>query len=328
MFKLEIDNKPFLQLLLIVSFCFLSVILFSIVGGIITVAAYGFDVLKMKNLGDPEIIEGLKLFQLFSAIGLFLVPPILYGVFTSKTPLKKLSLDRLNKPINYILILGLMVVSTPFISWVIELNASMVLPESMSAIEQWMRSSERQAEDLTRAFLTFDGIGSLFYVLIIVAVVPALGEELLFRGVLQKIFISWTKNPHIGIWITSILFSALHMQFFGFFPRLLLGLMFGYIFLWSKSLWLPILGHFINNGSVVLANYFFPDTMKDADISIFENNENSIIFYGVSFIISAVIFYLIRRVNKNAKDSSVEGPNRYENDSLDEIIVNPKSEIK
>ena len=226
-----------------------------------------------------------------------MVPPLAYGLLSSKKPFNVLSLDRINKPINYLLILILMVVSTPFISWVIELNANMVLPDFMSGIEVWMRNSEQQAEILTKAFLTFDGIGSLFYILIIVAVVPALGEELLFRGVLQKIFISWTKNPHIGIWITSILFSALHMQFFGFFPRLLLGLIFGYIFLWSKSLWLPILGHFINNGSVVIASYFYPESIENADISFFAGNEYEPVFYIGSFIIAAVIFYLIRKTN-------------------------------
>lgn len=306
---LEIEDKPFLQLILILSFSLISVILFSIIGGLITVFLYGFDVSSLNNLGDPNTIKGLKLFQLFSAIGLFLVPPILYGLFTSKKPLQKLSLEKLNKPVGYFLILILMIISTPFISWVIEINASMSLPDFMSGIESWMRSSESQAESLVKAFLTFDGIGSLFYILIIVAVVPALGEELLFRGVLQKIFISWTKNPHVGIWITSILFSALHMQFFGFFPRLLLGLMFGYIFLWSKSLWLPILGHFINNGTVVVASYFFPQSLRNSDVTIFEDNEYSFAFYIGSFVLSVVVFYLIWKVNqKESINNQNEGP--------------------
>jgi len=296
--RLEIEDKPFLQLILILSLCLICVILFSIVGGLITIIAYGFDISNINNLGDPKTIKGLKLFQLFSAIGLFLIPPILYGLLTSKMPFKKLSLDKLNRPINYFLIFVLMIISTPFISWIIELNANIVFPEVLRGVEEWMRNGERQAEDLTRAFLTFDGIGSLFYILIIVAVVPAFGEELLFRGVLQKIFINWAKNPHVGIWITAIMFSALHMQFFGFFPRLLLGLMFGYIFYWSKSLWLPILGHFINNGSVVIASYYFPESLKNADISLFEESQFSTTFYIGSFILSAGIFYLMWKLSQ------------------------------
>ena len=302
---LEIDQKPFLQLILILSLCLISVILFSVIGGLITVGVYGFDAIGMNNLGDPNTISGLKLFQLFSAVGLFIVPPIFYGLFTSKKIFQTLSLNKLKKPINYVLILILMVISTPFISWIIEINSNMVLPEFMSGIEDWMRSSERQAENLTKAFLTFDGIASFFYVLIIVAIVPALGEELLFRGVLQKIFINWFKNPHAGIWVAAILFSALHMQFFGFFPRMLLGLLFGYIFLWSKSLWLPITGHFINNGSVVIMAYAYPDMVDDADISLFSKGDNNFIFYISSLIVSVGIFYLIRSINQNKKAITV-----------------------
>lgn len=304
--RIELENKPFLQLILILSLCLISVILFSVIGGLLTVVIYGFDLSGINNYGDPNVIEGLKLFQLFSAIGLFIVPPLVYGIISSKKTVEVLSLNSLNKPINYMLIFLLMILSTPFISWIIELNANMVLPNFLSGIEQWMRASENQAEELTKAFLTFNGFGSLFYILIIVAVVPALGEELLFRGVLQKIFINWTKNAHLGIWITAIFFSALHLQFFGFFPRLLLGLLFGYIFWWSKSLWLPIVGHFINNGSVVIASYFYPDSIKEADISIFKESEYRLMFYVLSFIVSAFILFLIRKVNQNNRYSVLD----------------------
>ncbi len=295
----ELAKKPFLQLVLLLCLCLVSVFLFSLVGGVIAVALYGFDMLSMQDYTNPEVIKGLKLIQLFSAIGLFLIPPLIYGIIASKKPFAELSLNLLSKPVNYILIVVLMAVSTPFLSWIIELNAEMSLPDFMVGIEQWMRASEDQAAELTKAFLTFDGVGSLIYILMIVAVVPAIGEELLFRGVLQKIFINWTKNPHWGIWITAILFSALHMQFFGFFPRMLLGVLFGYIFYWSKSLWLPILGHFINNGSVVLLSYFAPEMMEDADITFFEDHQMSIIFYLISLILSLGLIFLIRKVNQN-----------------------------
>jgi membrane protease YdiL (CAAX protease family) len=174
----------------------------------------------------------------------------------------------------------------------------MVLPDFLSGLEQWMRESEAQAEELTRAFLTFNGIGSLFYILIIVAVVPAIGEELLFRGVLQKIILQWTKKPHLAIWITAIAFSALHMQFFGFLPRMLLGVVFGYLFFWTNSLWLPILGHFINNGSVVLMSYFSPELLDDTDISIFEQSDYSMVFYILSLILTVGLIYIIKRTNQ------------------------------
>jgi len=298
---LEIENKPFTQFILILSLCLISTIVFSLIGTVLAAVIYGFNPLEINNLGDPTLIEGMKMMQLFSALGLFVVPPFVYGLFTSKKALKSLGLKSFPKPINYVLILIFMTVLTPFLSWIIELNAAMVLPDFMSGIEQWMRESEQNAEQMTKAFLTFNGIGSLFYVLIIVAVVPAIGEELLFRGVLQKVFINWTKNAHIGIWISAILFSALHMQFFGFFPRLLLGLLFGYIFYWSKSLWLPILGHFINNGTVVIVSYLYPETLNETS-SPFGEDAMSIIIYLVSFAVTSIVFYSIWKLNSSPKE--------------------------
>lgn len=298
---LEIENKPFTQFILILSLCLISTVVFSLIGTLLAVVIYGFNPLEINNLGDPILIEGMKMVQLFSALGLFIIPPIIYGFVTTKTPLKKLGLKSFSKPINYVLILAFMMVLMPFLSWVIEVNAEMVLPEFMSGIEQWMRNSEQNAEQMTKAFLTFNGVGSLFYVLIIVAVVPALGEELLFRGVLQKIFINWTKNPQIGIWISAVLFSALHLQFFGFFPRFLLGLLFGYVFYWSKSLWLPVIGHFVNNGTVVVAAYFYPETLNEMESPFGEDSMGTLYYIG-SFIVSVFVLYLIFKINKGAKE--------------------------
>lgn len=298
--QLEIEDKPFTQFILILSLCLISVVLFSIVGTLAAALIYGFNPTEINNLGDPNIIEGMKLIQLFSALGLFVVPPLAYGRITAKQPLQKLGLSSFQKSLNYLFVLVLMVVLTPFLSWVIDVNANMVLPDFMSGIEQWMRDSERNAEQATKVFLTFNGIGSLLYILLIVAVIPAIGEELLFRGVLQKIFINWSKNAHIGIWISAILFSALHMQFFGFFPRLLLGVLFGYIFYWSKSLWVPILGHFINNGVVVVVSYFYPESFNDTE-AVFGEEETSILFYAGSFIVSAIVFFMVWKVNKDTE---------------------------
>ena len=301
--RAELNNRPFLQLILLLSLCLISVVLFSVVGGVLAAIIYDFNPSNINNLAAPNVIEGMKMFQLFSAVGLFVVPPLTYGLVASKKPFEKLSLATLNKPLNYLYIFILMVMLTPFLSWIIEINANMVLPDFLSGVEQWMRESERKAENLTKAFLTFNGVGSLIYMMIVVAVVPAIGEELLFRGVLQKIMIAWTKNPHIGIWITAFLFSALHMQFFGFFPRMLLGALFGYLFLWSKSLWLPILGHFINNGTVVIASYLYPELVNNEAATPFGEGSESLMTYSFSFILSAAILFLIWRVNSKNKNN-------------------------
>lgn len=293
----EIARKPHMQLLLILLICAISLVLFTLIGVILALVIYGTAVLNIQNLSDPVVVEGMKLIQLCSAIGVFVAPPIIYGLISTSKWSVELGLKSPSKSLNYLLVILLMLASAPFISWITAINAEMVLPDFLSGLEFWMREQEESAAELINAFLQFDGIGSLIYMLIIVAVVPAVGEELLFRGVIQKSFIQWLKNPHWGIWITAILFSALHMQFFGFLPRMLLGVVFGYVFYWSGSLWIPIIGHFINNASVVLMSYWMPELMNDE--VLFEGNPYAYVYYLISVVLSLGLILWFRRLNQN-----------------------------
>ena len=138
----------------------------------------------------------------------------------------------------------------------------MSLPESFAGLEAKLRLMEETAGTATFAFLDVSTIGGLLVNLFIIAVLPAIGEEFFFRGILQRLFKDWTKNIHISIFITAFLFSAVHMQFFTFLPRFLLGLLFGYLLFWSKNIWLPVFAHFVNNAIAVLVYYFIEDTGK------------------------------------------------------------------
>lgn len=287
-----------MQLLLIAMLCVFSTVLFSLLASLLVVAFFGFDLNSFNDYSNPTVIEGLKLFQLLSAIGLFIVPPIIYGIVVTKKPFSALALNKFSTPKNWLLVLLIMVISTPFMSWLVEFNSELILPEFLAPLEAWMKQSEQSAEQLTKLFLTFNGISSFLYILLIVAVVPAIGEELLFRGVLQKIMVDWIKNYHIAIWVTAILFSALHMQFYGFLPRMLLGALFGYVFYWSGSLWLPILGHFINNGSVVILSFFYPEMINDSEITLFEGNAN-----WIATVVSGVILLGLMVVFKRLNDA-------------------------
>jgi hypothetical protein len=164
-------------------------------------------------------------------------------------------------------------VGGPVIEWISLVNQQLVLPTWMNGVETWMRNSEEQANDITKAFLSTESIPGLFGNLLIVAVLPAIGEELLFRGLLQKLIKKMTGNAHWAIWITAILFSALHLQFFGFLPRLLLGALFGYLLEWTGTLWLPIIAHFINNAAGVLVFFMTGDGLetKQPDAPLFNN---------------------------------------------------------
>lgn len=147
-------------------------------------------------------------------------------------------------------------ISFPFVQLIIQLNLLLPLPEyiaTMGNSQDW----------LVAEVLHIESFNEFFFVLIVAAVVPAIGEELLFRGLIQKQFEVILRSPHAGIWITAILFSAIHLQFAGFFPRLFLGAFLGYLYYWSGSIWLPILIHFLFNGLQVLATYLYPEMIDN-----------------------------------------------------------------
>jgi uncharacterized protein len=125
----------------------------------------------------------------------------------------------------------------------------------MSSVEIWMQDSEKQANQVTEAFLSTSSLITVFSNIVMIAILPALGEELLFRGIVQQLIKKIAGNAHAAIWISAAIFSALHMQFFGFLPRMVLGAMFGYMLEWSGTLWLPIIAHFVNNATAVIAYY-------------------------------------------------------------------------
>jgi len=155
-----------------------------------------------------------------------------------------------------LLAVAFIMLSLPFINGIAVWNEGLHLPSFLFPIESWMRQSEAEAMRMTEAFLIMDTPLDLLINLIIIAIIPAIGEELLFRGLIQKLFLKWNGKLHLSVWLTAFVFSAVHIQFLGFFPRLLLGAVLGYMLVWSGSLWLPIIAHFTNNAFAVLLTYF------------------------------------------------------------------------
>ena len=136
----------------------------------------------------------------------------------------------------------------------------------MNSVQTWMQETEDQADKITKAFLATQSTSDLLTNLFVIGILPAVGEELLFRGVVQQLFKKLFRNAHAAIWISAAIFSALHLQFFGFLPRMILGAMFGYMLEWSGTLWLPIIAHFVNNATAVFAYYLADKGIIGTDI--------------------------------------------------------------
>ena len=293
--------KPFPQLLFsafVILVCFFA---FFILSFVIAIPLFGFSSLlelpNMGDLGNPESVVILKYFQTVQAIGLFILPPLILGYLFQGSTQKYLYLNKTFNPTTFLLLLILMFTMAPLVNFLGEMNSNMSFPNWMGGVEEWMRSKEDDAARITEAFLKVETLRGLAFNLFMVALLPAIGEELLFRGVIQKIFTRMTKNAHWGIWISATLFSAMHVQFFGFVPRMLLGALFGYLLVWSGSMWLPILGHFLNNGLAVLALYFVNKGTINPAVEEYGSSSGSYYAAIVSVLIVSFLLWQIKKLN-------------------------------
>lgn len=208
--------------------------------------------------GGSQSTASLKWLQLAQTIGTFIVPALLGAwLWNDHKPFAWLRLNRSVSWQTVVFCIAIMVCAIPAINLLADLNGRIVLPQCLESVEQFLRAQEDAAAKLTERFLQADNVGMLLVNLGLMAFLPALAEETSFRGTLQQLL----GNRHAAIWVTAFIFSAIHMQFYGFIPRMLMGAMFGYIFVWTGSLWAPVLMHFVNNGIAVIVYYFANEEM-------------------------------------------------------------------
>lgn len=290
----SVSVKTILSLFIIfVSFLFLYV-----VGIVVVQLGFGIDIIHhselLQDLSSPETIKVLKFFQLAQSLGLFVLPPLIIGYLMYYSVKDFLRLHKISS-YYYLLLTVIAVLSfIPFSNLLSYLNSYLSFPDFMKGIESWMRTSEENASELTMYFLKADSWIDFFYNIILIAAIPAIGEEFLFRGLLQRLFTELTKRVHLSIWLSAILFSAIHFQFYGFIPRLFLGVVFGYLLEYTGTIWIPIIAHFINNLVGVIIGYFLPNESVvnsiDSEISMI-----SVIYGILGGLLGFLCIWLIAR---------------------------------
>lgn len=253
-------------------------------------------------IADPANlrVSSQKIIQLISSLALFYIPCIIFAKTATDNPVSFLKLKLKTRPVFYLLIPVLMVSSIPIINLMAEINANLKLPESLKWLENVMQEYEKNAEVITKAFLDIHTIPALLFNILLIAVIPAIGEELLFRGIVQKLLIQSAKNLHIGIWLSAIIFSALHFQFYGFLPRMLMGVLFGYLFIWSNTLWIPIFAHFLNNGTAVVSSYLVVNGYVDPEVEQLGSKGDDVVFNFTSLIVVSLllVFFYSNKIEK------------------------------
>jgi hypothetical protein len=273
-------------------FMAMGVVFAIIVSGLSPVQLLSF----LGNYSDPASIEILKYFQIVQSLALFVVPPFVLAWLFSSAPFEYISLSVRPRVSAIILTIIIIIASFPFVNFLAELNSHLKLPDFMASLERWMKNTESEAEKITDAFMNVSTTGGFTVNLIMIALIPAFGEELLFRGFFQKLFTGWTRSRHAGVFIAALLFSTLHLQFYGFLPRFLLGLFFGYLLVWSGSVWLPMLGHFINNATAVILSFLIHHGAVNAQAEDFGMSMDTWVYAGISMVlVSILVWWLFRK---------------------------------
>lgn len=271
-------------------FCFLS---FS---GLIMATLIILLVIPADN--PLQSVPSIQITQAIQTIFLFLIPSLAYA-FLYQGSIKNYLNTRTH--IDTLLLLGtilLIIFIQPAINCIGYYNQQMILPEFLN----WMKEYEESAEKTLKLLFADRTITSLLINLLVIAVLAGLTEEFFFRGCLQQIILKIVKNRHLAIWITAIIFSAIHFQFYGFVPRVLLGALLGYLFVWSGSIWIPVIVHIIHNAINVVLIHMYYDTPKASQIEDFRFEENALLI-SASFIISALIIFMICRRGVNKQES-------------------------
>ena len=257
----------------------------------------GIDLKKNLELNNLHVVNVIKITQAISSILLFIVPPFLFARFAfTGNYAYFLGFRNAEKANMYILAVLGMLMAMPFVIWLGHLNEMIPLPENLTRMEE---ETVKQLTAILKARNVWDIVVNVF----IIALLPAVGEELCFRGALQRVVIQLTRNPWLGIVLTAVLFSALHFQFSGFLPRMFLGIVLGALYWFSGSIYTSMIAHFANNAVQVIAASYAPEYV--------DKNPQTPVLAAIAsgIVVWAILWYF-------QKQSSVTYSKVYETDEL------------
>lgn len=292
------EKPPVINLIIILLMVGLGfVILGPIIGFFFALPFYDGDLAELAEaiqppLEDPGLKIPLYIVQGFATFVGLVVAPWVYLKRQQRTlgdlfyPAR---IEWIPSLLTVFVVIIFMAVNSVFIEW----NANVDFPEFANNFEEWAKEREDTAAGMTKFLTDFGSPGELLVALVVIAILPAVGEEIVFRGLIQNELYKATRSIHISIWFAAILFSAIHFQFFGFVPRLLLGALFGYLYYWSGSLLLAILAHFVNNGVSIVALYLYQQGTFSFDVESPESQPASIVILSAA-LTTALLYYFYK----------------------------------
>lgn len=285
-----LKGKYGLQFILLLFILLASTIIFGLLamtfGAFIEgVSIEEFSIMAENSYGDFTKTTQYSIITL-NQIGTFLLPSLIFAGLFKVSRIDYLNLYFKLKPKFWGLILPLAAACIVIVGFLAEINN--LIPTSETII-----GLEKSADNFTRNILGETNLKNIILNIFILGLLPAMAEEFLFRGVIQKLFIGWTQKPWLGVLLTAFLFSFIHFQFLTFLPRFFMGIVLGYLFLWSRSLIVPILAHFIYNSLNIVAFYFLNDAAN-------QENETNYFLLSIAIILFSGITYWLSKNNKNS----------------------------
>jgi uncharacterized protein len=299
------DTTSFNKLVLILLCIVVSFAVFYFAGLLAVKLFYHIDLNTLGDNPTPEIFskykDAFRILQISQSIGFFIVPAFLAAFLIGGHALGYLSLNKSPLLVSLVIMVMIIFSSVPLINYLVEFNQGIKLPARFDAVEQWLRSTENEAQNLTETFMHVSAWQGILFNLFMIALLPAFGEELIFRGLFQRLFTEWTKNVHAGIWIAAFLFSFIHLQFYGFIPRLILGVMLGYAYYLSKNLWLSITAHFVNNAMAVLFYFYYLNGKVTDSLETIGTTRDSLYAALLSFVSVGFLYYLLVLIENKSR---------------------------
>jgi len=258
-------------------------------------AVFGFcaSLLEWIPMQALDEVNRLRVLQLLTSLFLFLLPAMGLACLCSARPSAYLSLEGRSPAVVWIAVLGSMILLQPGITFLGFLNSCMQLPDFLAPVEQWMQEMEASAETLTQTLLASGDWLSLLLNLLVIAVVAGLAEEFFFRGAIQRLLGRKIGSQHVVIWLTACIFSLVHLQFYGFLPRLLLGAYLGYLLCWSGNIWLPVLAHFANNAFALIG--MSNSRLKEHALVSGEISDAELPWFALTACFFLLLFFLCAR---------------------------------
>lgn len=271
----------------------------ALIGYLIAGFVAGMIIAKFGTDSTPAIRIAAVIQSMFQLI----IPAIVTAMVMTRRPATLLCVDKRIDPITTLLALAALVASIPAMNFVISLNESLELPSALGGLETSLRAMEENAAKTIGALQGGTSVGDLVMNILIIGILAGFGEEIFFRGAFVRLLTTSRINRHVAIWTVAIVFSAMHLQFYGFVPRMLLGAFFGYLLLWSGSLWTPIIIHAANNIIYVCWHWAYGNEESTPIDNI--GSDGDWLSVGISALITAILLAAIYRKRMKETDTVV-----------------------